>query len=64
MKLPSKLDECIEALVGRGITTFRTGGALGFDTLAALKVLEDCSKDRQVLIFTCHSREKAFLEDR
>jgi len=28
---------------------------------AALRVLEDCAKDRQVLIFTCHSREKALL---
>jgi len=29
---------------------------------AALQVLKDCAKDRQVLVFTCHSREKALLD--
>ncbi|MGM9636975.1 MAG: SLOG family protein [Eubacteriales bacterium] len=34
------LDRLIPKLVGRGITTFYAGGALGFDTLAAEKILE------------------------
>ena len=33
------LDAEIERLVKEGYTTFRTGGALGFDTVAALRVL-------------------------
>ena len=28
---------------------------------AALQVLKDCAKDRQVLLFTCHSRENSLL---
>ena len=34
------LDRVLESLIGRNITEFRTGGAIGFDTVAALKVLE------------------------
>ena len=29
---------------------------------AALRVLKECADDRQVLIFTCHSREKALAD--
>ena len=29
---------------------------------AALQVLKDCAEDRQVLIFTCHSRERSLLD--
>ena len=39
-KLPELLEGVIEELCERGATVFRTGGARGFDTLAALKVLE------------------------
>ena len=35
-----KLDETLETLIKNGVTVFRAGGALGFDTLAALKVIE------------------------
>ncbi|MBE6600171.1 MAG: DUF1273 domain-containing protein [Ruminococcaceae bacterium] len=38
-KLPSKLDREIEKLYSLGVREFRAGGAIGFDTLAALKVL-------------------------
>ncbi len=65
MKLPSKLDECIEALVGRGITTFRTGGALGFDTLAALKVLDKKKKYPHIrleLILPCRDQARTWQE--
>ena len=40
LMLPRVLDRVLEGLIGRNITIFRTGGAIGFDTLAALKVLE------------------------
>ncbi len=38
--LSRRLDETVEALIARGATCFRTGGAIGFDTMAARSVLE------------------------
>jgi uncharacterized phage-like protein YoqJ len=38
-KLCCFIDEELEALIADGYTVFRTGGALGFDTIAALRVL-------------------------
>ena len=38
-RLYSLLDETILSLAEDGVTTFRAGGAMGFDTLAALRVL-------------------------
>lgn len=38
--LPSLLGQMIETLIKRGVTVFRTGGAMGFDTVVALTVLE------------------------
>ena len=38
--LPSLLEETILKLARRGAVVFRAGGAMGFDTLAALKVLD------------------------
>ena len=40
VRLPSVLEEVLIGLVERGATTFRAGGAIGFETVAALKVLE------------------------
>ena len=40
MKIPSLLDKVLTELCERGATVFRAGGAIGFDTVAALKVLE------------------------
>lgn len=34
------LDVVLDGLIAEGVTTFRTGGAMGFDTLAALKILD------------------------
>ena len=42
LRLPAlqrRLDKEIEQLIVRGITRFLVGGALGFDTLAALAVI-------------------------
>jgi len=38
--IPEIMDKLIEKLVGMGVTEFRAGGAPGFDTIAALAVLE------------------------
>ena len=59
------LDRHIAALLGRGVTEFRTGGALGFDTLAALRVLALRDKDprvRLVLYLPCRSQSDAWRE--
>ena len=40
VRLPALLDGTLTDLIGRGATVFRAGGAIGFDTVAALKVLE------------------------
>lgn len=34
------LDKALSSLIANGVTVFRAGGAMGFDTLAALKVIE------------------------
>ena len=47
------LDSTIEKLIASGVTVFRTGGALGFDTLAALKVLEKRSRYPQISLHLC-----------
>ncbi len=40
MRLPELLTELLDTLVDKGFRHFKTGGAIGFDTLAALKCLE------------------------
>ena len=40
VKIPTLLEGVLTELCERGATTFRAGGAIGFDTVAALKVLE------------------------
>lgn len=39
-RLPSLLEEQLRALIARGARNFRAGGAIGYDMLAALKLLE------------------------
>ena len=39
LRLPSALGEVIDELYKRGVREFRAGGAIGFDTIAALKVI-------------------------
>lgn len=47
------LDDTLERLIASGVTVFRAGGALGFDTLAALKVLEKKSAYPQISLHLC-----------
>ncbi len=46
--LSELLDGVLDRLIAAGVTTFRTGGAVGFDTLAALKVLERRETDPSI----------------
>ena len=64
--LPQRLDELLEELISRGYTEFRAGGAAGFDTLAALKVLDKKKKYgfvRLHLYLPCHDQEKKWHEN-
>ena len=59
LKLPELLDREIERLIVGGVTVFRGGGALGFDTLAELKVLEKRNKYKNIrleLILPCRDQ--------
>lgn len=58
-ELPYLLDYQIEKLIVCGVTTFRGGGAIGFDTLAELVVLEKKEKYdfiRLELILPCREQ--------
>ena len=59
--LPSALDALLEDLYNKGVRTFRAGGALGFDTVAALSVLRLREKHpdaRLELCLPCKDQDK------
>ena len=58
--LPEKLENAISDLYGRGVREFRAGGAVGFDTLAALKVIAFRNRYpdvRLALILPCRDQD-------
>ena len=64
--LPAELDSLLERLIAEGYTEFRAGGAIGFDTVAALKVIEKKRKYgfiRLHLFLPCHDQEKGWREN-
>lgn len=64
LRLPSMLDARIRALYERGARDFRAGGALGFDMVAALKVLEirETLPLRLVLCLPCRDQTRGWDE--
>lgn len=48
-----ELERVLDILIRSGVTDFRTGGALGFDTLAALTVLDKRKKDPRLTLELC-----------
>ena len=42
------LDGILERLIAHGFTEFRTGGALGFDTVVALKIIEKKKSNKNI----------------
>ena len=48
-----ELERVIDILIRSGVTHFRTGGALGFDTLAALTVLDKRKEDPRLTLELC-----------
>ena len=64
-RLPELLEETIAELCSRGATVFRAGGAMGFDTLAALIVLEMKKEFPQIrleLVLPCRDQTKDWDE--
>ncbi len=49
----SALDRLLEELIQRGYTDFCAGGAIGFDTIASLKVIEKKKKYNLVKLHLC-----------
>lgn len=61
--LRDRLEQTITHLISQGVTEFRAGGALGFDTVAALAVLEQREKYphiRLVLMLPCADQDKSW----
>ena len=53
LKLPEVLSHVLDTLIANGVRTFRAGGAIGFDTLCALKVLEKKKSYPEVRLELC-----------
>ena len=65
LQLPALLDREIEKLIVCGVDTFRGGGAVGFDMLSELKVIEKKKKYsfiRLELILPCRDQTKKWNE--
>lgn len=61
--LPTRLELLIRNLIGEGMVDFVSGGALGFDTLAAETVLhlrEEFPQIRLILALPCHDQTKVW----
>lgn len=59
------IDAQIDRLVGMGVRTFRSGGAMGFDTLAALCVIKHRQKNpdvRLALFLPCRDQARLWEE--
>lgn len=56
-----RLDYTVESLIAQGVTNFISGGALGFDTIAASLILtkRDAGKGvRLILVLPCHNQDE------
>ena len=61
--LRTRLDECLYRLIDDGVTVFRTGGARGFDSIAAEQVLTMRQRFDFIhldLILPCHGQTKGW----
>ena len=63
--IPRALNTIISGLIAMGATSFRLGGAVGFDTIAALSVIEAKEKHPHItldLILPCRDQADAWDE--
>ena len=64
-KIQKRLEEEIVSLIHQGVRYFGTGGALGFDTMAALSVLElklEYPDIRLILVLPCKDQTRGWNE--
>ena len=64
--LAESVDQLLEKLIEEGYTEFRTGGAVGFDTLVALKLLEKKRKYGFIklhLFLPCRDQDKGWKDN-
>ncbi len=64
--LEKRVTDIIEALIKNGIQFFGTGGALGFDALAAecvLKCRERHPQIRLILVLPCGDQDRMWKEE-
>ena len=64
--IPTKLKKTLEELIGRGAYRFRAGGAIGYDTVAALCVLELQEKYPHIkleLVLPCRDQKKGWSDE-
>ena len=64
--IPRALDTIISGLIAMGAKSFRLGGAVGFDTIAALSVIEAREKNPQItldLILPCRDQADGWNEN-
>ena len=64
-KLKAELENAIEQLISYGVINFEAGGALGFDTIAALTVLKVKEKIPQIkliLVLPCRNQADKWNE--
>ncbi len=61
-----RLGDEVDALMGQGVTDFISGGALGFDQIAAALILSKKEKGcnvRLILALPCHNQEDCWAEE-
>ena len=64
-KMSALVDSILDMLISQGVTQFRTGGAVGFDTLAALKIIEKKKNNPHIqlhLILPCKNQSESWNE--
>jgi len=64
-RMPEALDALLDKLISVGVSHFRAGGAVGFDTLCALKVIEKKRKNPELtleLCLPCRDQTKTWSE--
>lgn len=65
LMIPTRLKGVLEDLIGKGARRFRAGGAMGFDTVAALCILELKEKYPEIkleLVLPCRDQSASWNE--
>jgi len=66
VRIPGELKRILEELIARGARRFKAGGAMGFDTVAALCVLELKEKYPEIsleLMLPCRDQTRGWSDD-